>query len=509
MRLLVLFLLLGAAPPSENTLANLDFAAGTLAGWENQGDAFYITTAGRRGPSLACGVCSSDRGKPGRTGLLSRAILLPAGASEIHFRAYAVRAGAGHDWPGDARLDVLLLAPGKRIIPKQVLTRQGWQPAPLLLPRRNGRPGEYRWDVTAHAGRPVQIVIGDQDGRPGSHVFCSGFQVVLRGDEEARSFAQFMVRLAAKHQLAPPTRYDSRHFTALSNADETFTRTRLHNCELIYSVFFDHFRRKGFQLQPPPAKLMVAIFDSQAGFDAYVGRNMGSVITGMYHPQTNRLVVYDYGSNEAFVAYKQRALDRSRTVPWQFDRKRYVETVDRQAREHRTGTNIGTTMHEVAHQLSFNTGLLNRKGDVAFWVAEGLACYCEPSDHGAWQGIGEPNPDRLNTLSQVLAGRGKLLALDELVISDRWRQAATDSFSILAGYAQSWALFRMLMEDQPRAMQKYLTSIYQRRTPDHRLTDFRQAFGPDLSRLERRYRAYLKQIVQEYESGNRRGLRRN
>ena len=42
----------------------------------------------------------------------------------------------------------------------------------------------------------------------------------------------------------------------------------------------------------------------------------------------------------------------------------------------------------------------------------------------------------------------------------------------LLGYAQSWALFRMLMEERPKQMRAYLTLIWDRRTSEHRLTDF-------------------------------------
>jgi hypothetical protein len=232
-----------------------------------------------------------------------------------------------------------------------------------------------------------------------------------------------MAHLADDHKLAPPTRYESTHFTAVSNADDRFARLRLHNCELIHHVFFRHFQGKGFNLLKPKFKLMVAIFDSQDGFEAYLGQKMSPLITGMYHPKTNRLVVYDYGRNEAFVAHKRNAMERGRAYGGRIDQKRYVETVARQAREFRTGANIGTTMHEVAHQLSFNTGLINRHGDVPAWLAEGLACYCESTEDGTWLGIGATNPGRLRTLSGPVKGRGKLLLLRDLLTSDSWVRA--------------------------------------------------------------------------------------
>jgi hypothetical protein len=474
----------------------LDFGKGNLFGWEVDGDAFYATTGNGRGPSLKCGVCSSDRGVKGRTGLLRREFVIPAGVSEIRFHAYAARAGAGKSWRGNEKLDVLLAAAGKRVIPKLVRTDEGWLAAAHLLPRFEGKPREYRWDVAAYSGRTVQIVIGDDDDRPGAYVYCSGFRLVRAESNEVPSFVEEMAALTARSRMAPATRFDSRHFTALSNADERLTRLRLKNCELIHGLFFEHFARKGFDLQQPSGRLMVAIFDSQAGFEAYLGQKMSPLITGIYHHTSNRLVVYDYGRNEAFLISKKQALERVKRV-----NARGVETVERVAREIRTDINIGTIMHEVAHQLSFNTGMLNRHGDVPVWLAEGLACYCESTDGGAWQGIGEPNPERLASLARQMSRKDGLFRVQDLAASDRWRTG--NSVAVLTGYAQSWALFRLLMEEQPGALKKYMALIHGRKAPDHRLTDFRQVFGADLRKIEKRYKEYLIAIAQDQARARR------
>jgi len=150
-------------------------------------------------------------------------------------------------------------------------------------------------------------------------------------------------------------------------------------------------------------------------------------------------------------------------------------------------------MHEVAHQLSFNFGLVNRQGDVPFWVAEGLACYCEATDQGGWQGIGESNPERVMALAAQVRGNGPLIPLQTLVTSDNYHG---DARVALLAYGQSWALFRMLMEERPRELRRFLTAIYPRRTPEHRLADFTDAFGVDLARLETRYQAYIREVVE-------------
>jgi hypothetical protein len=282
---------------------------------------------------------------------------------------------------------------------------------------------------------------------------------------------------------------------ALTNADDRFSETRLRNCELLYALFCDHFRGKGFTLRQPSAKFMVAMFDSQAGFEAYLGQKMSPLVTGLYHPASNRLVVYDYGQNQTYVAQKRQVEEQARQVSSYLDRKRYMEALQRQAQDLRTDANIGTIMHEAAHQLSFNCGLLNREADVPVWLAEGLACYCEPTTNGVWQGIGEPNPERLAVLAAVERGNGQFLKLQDLLVSDAWIRGQTTASTVLLGYAQSWALFRMLMEEQPRALRTYLSLIYYREIPERRLADFQQAFGSDLGRLEQRHLEYIKKQV--------------
>ena len=486
MNLVALALLLGGGLAADFPVPpNLDFRTGTLAEWE--GDGFSVVAESTEtDPPFA--VSSSERDQPGRTALLHRAIVIPPGAGVIRFRAQPVR---GTDSSANEKLDVVLLASGKRILPRQVQTAKGWQPSDRLLPGL----GEYLWDVSQHVGHTLRIALIDDDDRPGCHVWCSGFQMQSRNDFEGRAFSEFMVNLQRQHRLPAMTRFDNAHFIALSNAEEAFSETRLRNCELLYALFGDHFRRKGFAVREPAAKLMVAIFDSQTGFEAYLGQKMSPLVTGLYHTRTNRLVTYDFGQNHAFLAAVRENEEEGRRIDSQLDRQRFLGAVQRHAQDFRSGANIGTSMHEVAHQLSFNCGLLNHEGDVPLWLAEGLACYCEPTTNGSWQGIGAVNPGRIRALARAQAG---LKPVSRLLT---WR-GNEDGPMMLLAYAQSWALFRMLMEERPTALRQYLSLIRPRRTPDHRLTDFQQVFG-DVSALQRRHEAYVRGLVQQVQPASR------
>jgi hypothetical protein len=479
-------------PSAAPSTTNLDFASGRLTGWEGQG--FYVTTGTGQGPSLAAGVCSSDCGKKGRKALLHRTFVVPAGAGFIRFSAAAVR-HKDHE-PGP-RLDVFLEAPGRRLIPKQVRTAKGvWETADELLPPQKGRAHEYQWAVHDYAGQTVRIVLLDEDDRPACHVFCRGFQVFSSDEVNGREFATLMNRLAQDGSVAAATRYDTKHFMAFSTANDLYTEHRLYNCETIYALFFSHFRRRGIPVREPTGRLMVAIFDSQTGIEGYLGYQLPSVVTGLYHPATNRLLVYDYGTNRALVAVKKQGQEIAKQIKSDVQRQRVIGTFSRQAQEWRDDANIGTIVHEVAHQLSFNGGMLNREGDVPLWLAEGLATYCEATDNGAWQGIGEPNSLRANVLAVQVRGNGGFMPLSMLVESDDWLRKATNANVGLLGYSQSWALFHMLMEEQPQKLRKYLALIYPRRTPDYRLDDFIQVFG-DLNKVERQYQGYMKALAKQ------------
>jgi hypothetical protein len=495
MNLALTLCLLGALPGADPNLDNFSFQSGTLAGWEGKG--FTLAPAGRHGPSLDWAACSADGGPKGKTALLHRSFVIPPGAGVVRCTAFVVR---GKDCEPDDNLDVVLFAAGKRLLPKQVRAGTDWEPVAHVLPAENGRPREYVWHVADYAGQTLRLALIDEDRRRNCFLVCGGLRLIPAEEFDGREFARTMHRLTVQHKLAPAERYESKHFLAYSNADEDFTTVRLNNCELIYDLFLDHFYKKGFRVRAPATKMMVAIFDSQAGFEAYVGQRMPEMVTGLYHPRSNRLLVYDYGQNRAFVDVKQQSRVVAKRIGSDLDRRRFIDTVNRQMAEFRTEANIGTVMHEVAHQLSFNCGLLNRDGDVPFWVAEGLATYCESTDNGAWQGIGEPNPERLMPLAAQIRGHGPFIPLRDLVENDGWMK---DARLALLAYAQSWALFSMLMEERPAQMRAYLTMLHGRRTNDHRLDDFAEAFGADLNRIELRWQEYMKEQVERHSHARR------
>src|SRR5262249_53241072 len=154
-----------------------------------------------------------------------RIVQVPHNAGVLRCTAYAVYA---KDCPPSNDSDVVVLAPGKKLIPKQVRTATGWKTVDAVLPRaKRGAPREYVWRVNELVGQKITIVLSDEDKRPGCHLFCTGFEFIPHHVFEGREFKKFMDKLVEEHKLPPAQRYVSEHFVALSNAEEGFTAMRL------------------------------------------------------------------------------------------------------------------------------------------------------------------------------------------------------------------------------------------------------------------------------------------
>lgn len=485
-----LILLLGLAlEPSSALATNFSFEWGNLEGWKGRG--FYVTTADPHGPSLSFGVCSSDAGNPTRNGIRRFRFRVPKGSGDVRFSAYAHRPKGTAK---DRRLDVRLRY-NESDIQKFVKEGSRWVRLEGLREPAKGQPRQYKWDVSEYEGRVLEIVIEDLDTRPGCHLFCSGFAAYAHPNPNLARFERVMKNLQEKHKLAKMRKFESTFFISWSNGSSGFTKNQLRTCDTLLRLFEMHFRKRGFSVRRPREKLMVAIFRSQQGMENYLGRELPASITGLYNSKDNRLLLYDLHRNRALLTGKQKALDTTKYIPLDQLRLQAQTTIQRQAEEFGQTLNKTTAIHEAAHHVSFNCGLLNRKGDVPLWLAEGLACYCEPTVGGAWQGIGQPNYSRLRTLGSVLQRKSEWIPLRVLLARDDWR---TNTPTAFVGYAQSWALFHWLMETRPKQFAWYMRRTYTRRTPERRLQDFAQAFGSDLNQFEVQYHRYIRALVERY-----------
>jgi hypothetical protein len=260
---------------------------------------------------------------------------------------------------------------------------------------------------------------------------------------------------ATKVTNRPLSRLDSTHYQAIGDASEAFIKLTLSDCEQIAVDYQNHFRGKGFDVKLPDRRLTVIVFVDERPFLRFAEKvPMGTV--GFYSQPQNWLAIFDF-----------------RNVPM-----------------NRFGsgqTNMETVTHEATHQLSFNSGLFDRRGDSPRCIVEGVGMYCERRKLTGRSEPGQINLRRLEELAH-LQRRTKWIAISDLLADDRaWY--ANDPARMTLGYAESWLLVYHLMTNLERLPQfrDYLIRLKGRKDKNHRLEDARAHFG-DLDRLDQELR---------------------
>lgn len=237
--------------------------------------------------------------------------------------------------------------------------------------------------------------------------------------------------------------------------------------EEIYRSFRWYFQVRSFPVQEPKFILIAVVFPTQSDFlrfAAQQGHPVTANVLGFYDPRSNRVYMYDFTAG------------RRNAVEWQ--------------------TNAETVIHEVTHQMAFNSGVHSRFGQSPKWIVEGLATLFEAP--GVWNGLKRTSPaDRVNRiqLTQFRASLSKRTkgALAQFIADDR-----TFNANVSSGYAEAWALSHYLTETNPRAYAKYLqmtgTSRNTAPNSNERLKDFTSCFGSDLALLEANFLRYIAEI---------------
>src|SRR5208337_3532750 len=182
-------------------------------------------------------------------------------------------------------------------------------------------------------------------------------------------------------------------------------------------------------------------------YAALLGEAPGKDVGGHYDLESNRLVIFDFRPQQ--------------------------EAIAAQAEE----KNLFSLVHETAHQLSFNTGILNRQADVPVCVSEGLATYVELWRPRVKNAIGGVNEKRMEALRQAVDWMqiGDLLA-DDTAFEPKTAQLA---------YAESWLLVHYLLRAssrQPRFRQ-YLAEVQGSNKPADRPRIAEKTLGP-LAKLD-------------------------
>ncbi len=266
-------------------------------------------------------------------------------------------------------------------------------------------------------------------------------------EEIAKEEIAKVEKLARDAGLGPLDNTLSSHFLAVGDAPKPHLRQALALCEALGEAFLVHFRKCGFTVEYPAGRLTVIALRDQDSYAALLGDAPGKDVGGHYDLETNRLVIFDFGPQQEAIAAQAARV------------------------------NLFTLVHETAHQLSFNTGILNRRADVPVCVSEGLATCVELWRPGMKNAIGGANRLRMEALRQAVdwIQVGDLLA-DDTAFEPKTAQLA---------YAESWLLVHYLLKAKERQQRfrHYLAELPGLNKPADRTKIAEKTLGP-LAKLD-------------------------
>jgi Protein of unknown function (DUF1570) len=257
------------------------------------------------------------------------------------------------------------------------------------------------------------------------------------------------------------------HFLGIGDAPAGYSAEALELCESYAKEFLEHFRRLGFRLDYPAHRMTVVSLKDAATFQAFIEERAASA-GGQYDPDSNRLVIFDMRPEQADLKAKGSDAERVNTF---------------------------TLVHETAHMLCYNTGLLPAGRDIPVVIDEGLATYCEYwTPHRGPSTFGRMNEPRLGDLDKILDNGGSWIPIETLLRDDA---IFSDPKTEHLAYAESWFLMRYLIR-QPAMLVKLKT--YLARLPKDKAQREAHAtsiFGP-LEKLDQETRGYARQVSREY-----------
>jgi len=256
------------------------------------------------------------------------------------------------------------------------------------------------------------------------------------------------------------------HYLAIGDAPDDFRERALSICEGLALDFLDHFNARGFAVERPERRLAVVLLASSKSFGAFLDEPAGGAVGGQYDRDTNRLVVFD-----------NRGEDRG-------DRAR-AETA-----------NLVALVHEATHQLTYNSGLLNREGDVPLCVAEGLAMYAETRRPSGRSVPGQPNPERVKALAIARKQGAEWTSLPSLLTGDAILLGEDGEPAQQASYAQAWLMVHDLIKTAKwlPGFRAYLKAIQGRKDDSRRLEDAREHLG-DLNAIDEALRKHAERLL--------------
>jgi hypothetical protein len=250
----------------------------------------------------------------------------------------------------------------------------------------------------------------------------------------------------------------------------------------LYKGLIEAFRRHGFPVHETEFPLVAVIFATERDFRDH--KHVDPQVQAYYEFFTNRIFFY--------------------------------QKSERDLLEPRLATLLKpqTVAHEGAHQILSNIGLQPRPCAWPPWLVEGLAEYCATTvttKKGiVWRGMAAINSMHMVTLRELddpLSNEINGGDVHTIQVSGQRAIAQTESLLLKSAltpsdYAQAWALTHYLAQKRGDDFIKYLKLMSQippltPRTPIENLAAFREFFGEELTRLDKKLDEYIRKLSQK------------
>jgi hypothetical protein len=351
---------------------------------------------------------------------------------------------------------------------------------------------------------------------------------ILQQVDDARPLpVELNVEVRLKAELLTRFNHDfkarnTKHFLIVYDTTDAYATQRGVSMEKAYDAFQFYFNMNKLRPEFLARRLVMILLKDREDYLAYgrqTERTDFSWSGGFYSQRTNRSIFFDEASGPSNASFAKQAADLKSRIddltaqiaaasskPGQagmvqaltLQRNVVGENLTRikdRANANAQVQNNATTMHEAAHQLSFNMGIQARAVDYPFWFSEGLACAFEVEDSAGRRGPALVNFGRVPPIKDALKKNDSLIPLERLIASNPDPAADKDNMALY--YAESWALFHYLYKYQRDATEQYIMA-YKAHAPnrainaDERKVLFTKAFGADLDELDKKWVAYLK-----------------
>lgn len=284
-------------------------------------------------------------------------------------------------------------------------------------------------------------------------------------ESEIKRVEDLMIRFK-QADIADPKVSRSERFVVVSNARPEFVRQVLHIAEDTAMAYNSYMNRGRMPVKFQDNRMMIVVLANAGQYNKLMGEKKGRNEGGHFDLDENWTVTFDHRG-------------RSRSTKSMLERANQV-----------------TLIHEVTHQISYNTGLLNINTDTPMLVSEGLATLAEPAGSAVTAGFGQLNQPRIAVMARIMRRNPKaFIPLRDLITSDD-AFFADDDPTLQMAYGQAWLFWDTAMNHQQFSgkMPIYLKRIDGRLNPDTRFDDFVAAFG-SISEMEQAMYQNLQNLI--------------